>query len=87
MPLKWVNPEEFITHQGIVVYHTYKNEDFSNQSEYWYTTSINEVTEFEFDVRELKMPDSIPVHDHAIKIKHNIELKTLQLPDDISYNH
>jgi len=87
MPDKWVPPEEFLTHRGITIYHTYKNANINERSEYWYTADVKEEQEYEFDVRELKMPASIPVKDHKIKIKHNIELKTLRLPDDISYAH
>lgn len=57
MPTKteWVEPELFVAHKDVRVFHTYKDDDFDNgPSDYWFTLS-NESDEpkHHFDVREL----------------------------------
>lgn len=55
MPTVYVDPEIFVEHNGIVVYHTYKNEDFLNRYRYWFTTDPGDYAgpSREFDVRTL----------------------------------
>ena len=60
MPMKfeWVGPEVFTEHQGIVVYHAYKDNDYNNGPMcYWFTTTAGCETlgeeEAQFDVRAL----------------------------------
>ena len=53
----WVNPKLFLTHKGVKVYHTYKNDDCQNNppSENYFTTDRMDGS-YEgkcFDVREL----------------------------------
>jgi len=53
MPYTWVNPERFMQCDGVVVYHSYKD-NFSNGIQtFWYTTDIHEDSEYAFDVRDL----------------------------------
>jgi hypothetical protein len=58
MPYEWKEPDLFLEHNGVAVYHCY--DDDSIVSEYWYTTDITDSdTEYpnpetaQFDVREL----------------------------------
>lgn len=53
MPLKQVEPELFMTHNGIRVYHTYNGENYDDRSDYWYTLDVHEDPDNLFDVREL----------------------------------
>lgn len=52
----WVPPELFLTHAGVNVFHTYKDDDVDQGAErYWFTTSVRDDEEEDctFDVREL----------------------------------
>jgi hypothetical protein len=52
----WVDPEVVLTHEGVVVYNTYRNDDMSQGiREYWFTTDplLGELDEGIFDVRML----------------------------------
>jgi hypothetical protein len=57
---EWVAPEVFLEHEGVVVYHSYKDNDMGSRMTYWYTTNPEhceeiggEVDPYEFDVRDL----------------------------------
>ena len=57
MPYKtvWVEPEVFLEHEGVTVYHTYKDDDFE-QGARWYWFTLQEVggeDEGAFDIRGL----------------------------------
>lgn len=44
MPMKstWVEPEVLLTHRGVTVYYTYKNDDFDQGiRRYWFTVNAN----------------------------------------------
>jgi hypothetical protein len=54
----WVEPEVFMVHKGIKVYHVYMNDEIEQgSSRYWYTTNAEQRDDaedsFEFDVRRL----------------------------------
>ena len=57
MPNKWVEPELAfeIKHEGneIPVYHSYKSFNWNSPLTYWFTTDVNEESDFEFDIRTL----------------------------------
>jgi len=66
MPMQttWIEPELFVEHQGVRVFHTYKNDDWDQgQKRYWFTlhrecSTMDSRCEEEpcrhvFDVREL----------------------------------
>lgn len=58
MPTKtvWVAPEEFLTHKGVTVYHTYKENDIDDcRHPYCFTTCGTSDDEF-FDVWKLDVP-------------------------------
>lgn len=53
--LTWVEPEVVLTHNGVTIYHTYKNDEVDQgQMQFWFTTDgFSDVDEFKFDVRDL----------------------------------
>lgn len=58
----YVDPDVFLTHKGVTVFHVYKDDDYDNGArEYWFSTSprAEEGQPGEFDVRELStaVPD------------------------------
>jgi hypothetical protein len=53
MPMKWVKPQLFLEYNGVKVYHTYKDNDFENRLDYWYTPDVDEDEQYTFDVRTL----------------------------------
>ena len=63
MPYGWIDPEVFIEHNGMTVYHVYKDDEISQGCrEFWYTTDLcggdcNDP--FAFDVREMCIRDRV----------------------------
>ena len=52
---QWVEPELFVSHNGVRVYHVYKNDDVDKGArEFWFTTDEleGEGSDFEFDIRD-----------------------------------
>ncbi len=84
MPYSWVEPEKFIEHNGVAVYHTYDDDFASNLRFYLYTTDVCERPEFEFDVRELKTGLTIDrdnFHESIRAIlRKAIEMNLLKIP-------
>ena len=57
---QWVDPEVFLEHEGVKIFHTYKDDDWANgPMTYWYSTSDND-GENQFDVRDLRLCASDP---------------------------
>lgn len=61
MPYKteWVEPEIFLTHKGVTVWHCYKDGEYDRMLHYWFTVTKVDLADYddgehEFDVRELK---------------------------------
>jgi hypothetical protein len=61
--MEWVEPREFLTHNGVTVYHAYKDNDAEQPLTFWYTTNPGHtgwfgdpVDPYEFDVRDLNTP-------------------------------
>jgi len=58
---EWVEPELFLDHKGVKVYHSYRNDDYGDGPlEYWFQVQLTDDTEgtteddmHEFDVRDL----------------------------------
>ena len=69
MPLVWKRPETFLTYQGITVYHTYKDDNWNDRMEYWYSTDPTESDDddYEFDIRNLKEYNPEKSHRDIIK--------------------
>ena len=55
MPWEWIEPEEFLTHCGVRIFHAYKDEFSDVPLEFWYSTSSTAEpgSPYEFDVRDL----------------------------------
>ena len=51
MPNAWVEPEVFMEHSGVTIYHTYNNDDINNKMAYHYTVDISEQSHF--DIRNI----------------------------------
>lgn len=57
MPLRWVEPELFLEHNGVKVYKTYRHDIEEDSSEFIFTTDESDSdrdsdSEFHFDVRD-----------------------------------
>lgn len=63
--------EVFLTHQGLTVYHAYKDDDFDRPLSYWYSLDEADPAE-DFDVRDLKTWDDAD-DDVEFAIKRAIE--------------
>ena len=57
MPMEWVAPEKAGEHNGVKVYHVYKDGQADSRSQFWYSTSYVEDEDFNFDVRDIKVPE------------------------------
>ena len=59
MPYRWVEPEVFVEHNDVMIFHCYRHDMADDRLEYWYTTDGD--TE-EFDVRDLapRVWDALP---------------------------
>ncbi|MBA9846557.1 hypothetical protein DEE93_16540 [Ralstonia pickettii] len=54
----WVEPEVFLTHGNVTVYHTYRDDDVAQGTQtFWYTTSSTSDDEH-FDVRDVQVPSA-----------------------------
>lgn len=56
MPMQWVPPAPFLTYKGKTIYRAYKDQGEVMLS-YWFNADRSEEEEFQFDVRELLVPD------------------------------
>ena len=66
MPYKtvWVEPEVFLEHNGVTVYHTYKDDDI-DQGANWYWFTLQELgseCEGAFDIRDVDPLDLLKSH-------------------------
>lgn len=75
MPWEWIEPEEFLTHRGVQIFHAYKDEFSDVPLEFWYSTSstAGSGSPYEFDVRDLPgyrsryRADEVSEHERLIK--------------------
>lgn len=76
---EWADPELFLEHNGVKVYHTYKDDDVDQrQMDYWFTMRCHDDEEH-FDVRDLKT--WTPYGDIRKALIRSIESCELQSPD------
>jgi hypothetical protein len=71
MPYKqtWIAADMFTRHNGVGVYHTYKNDDIENGANtYWFVTDPYATIDDAFDVRELIGGDTINQHYGLVDI-------------------
>lgn len=87
MPNSWVEPDIFLTYQGVTVYHAYKEDISEDRLFYWYQVDVTEQIPA-FDIRDL--PEYTPglAHDEIFRraIEHKsplllAELEKADLPD------
>jgi hypothetical protein len=80
MPYQWIDPELFLEHQGVAIYHCY--DDYGELCGYWYTTDPADdncvwvpSNTTQFDVRDLSSGelDANDTHTHATIIRQAIE--------------
>jgi hypothetical protein len=69
----WVDPEIYLTHNGVMIFHTYKDDDIQKgRLLYSYTldpsASVNNLSSAVFDVRDLAGYVSGCAHDEIIRI-------------------
>ncbi len=57
MPMQFIDPEKAGEHNGVNIYHVYKDGQADSRSQYGYTTSYAEDEDFQFDVRDIKVPE------------------------------
>lgn len=86
MPFVWCKPEQFLSYQGVRIFHAYKDDLSDVPLDFWYSTSDSACADspYEFDVRELPGCQS-PARDpdqteHAAVIKQAIDSGLLR-PD------
>ena len=88
MPMKYVEPEVFLVHKGITVYHTY-SDTITNKKEYWFSTDKMEDDNSEdyiFDVRDvyfLLYDKSVPNMDKETidaTIRKGLDQKKINIP-------
>ena len=71
MPYKqeWVSADMFMRHNGVGVYHTYKDDEIQNGANtYWFITDPYQTIDEAFDVRELIGGDTINQHYGLVDI-------------------
>lgn len=85
MPMIWTEPEVAVEHNGVTVYHTYKDGEY--RSQYWYTLDESaddwECAEA-FDIRELQAYTDVDGDDAAAILKAAIESGELDHAPDCS---
>lgn len=54
---RWVDPELFLEHGGVKVYHTYKDDDVGHGVHSFWFTLDDGTDEDQFDVRDLAVPN------------------------------
>ena len=57
MPMKFIDPEKAGEHNGVNIYHVYKDGQADSRSRYGYTTSYAEDEDFNCDVRDITVPE------------------------------
>lgn len=98
MPFKWVEPDLYLKYFGVRIFHVYDDGWYTVPLNNWFTTSIIEEDEWEFDARELDELSEVNLaagrkggcdSDIAIKeaVMRAIELQTIDLPvgNDVDY--
>ena len=87
----YVPPELLLTHNGVNIFHTYKNDNVEEgQSTYWYTAFPLDDGEAEgaFDVRGLGDDRAARgiIEEHIEIIKAALDRGDIEIPDDLDDN-
>lgn len=81
MPMTWTEPEAVVEHNGVTVYHTYKDGDY--RSEFWYTLDQSDDDwegESAFDVRDLGVEGDVE-GDHKEILRAAIDAGILKVAE------
>jgi len=66
MPYIWTEPDLFVEHNDVEVYHTYRNDRYDDGvKEFWYTTNLLS-TDNDFDIRDLENYDTTKSHKEIL---------------------
>lgn len=79
MPYAWVEPDVAVEHNGVTIYHTYKEDDYNQRLFYWYTVDQGESSSF--DIRDLPEYDRTLSHEDILR--RAIDNKSLLLMEEI----
>jgi hypothetical protein len=61
----WEDPEVYLEHNGVTVYHTYKDDEVEQGPRtYYFVTNISDSEDEAFDVREFKVPSRVALEGH-----------------------
>jgi len=66
MPQMWVEPGLVISHNGVSVYNTYRNDNYNDPYTYQFTTDITEQGD-PFDIRDLSCFSAEKERDEILK--------------------
>lgn len=70
MPMVAVNAQLFMKYKGVPIYHTYHHESFESRSDYWYSLSPDDETDYEFDIRSLPAYSSESNSSDDLAVRH-----------------
>ena len=79
MPYIWTEPQQVLEHQGVLIYNTYKDENWERPYSCLYTTDVAEQA-MPFDIRDLKSYQ--PGGDHIAILKRAIEIGEITIPPE-----
>jgi hypothetical protein len=68
MPYGYIAPKMLMTYKGVDIYHCYQDGEADKMMDYWFTTSKQEDSRFNFDIRDLPGGDqltSMSAYDRA----------------------
>jgi len=82
MPDKRVPPDEIILYKGHIIYVCYKDDDYDQPYDNWFTTDKKERDEYEFDVRDLPVPKGVKKNNFKQIIINAIKKGLLRFPKD-----
>jgi len=89
MPYIWTEPELFLEHRGVKVWHCYEDD---NVSEHWFTTDpavgldSDDRDKYTFDARDLPLIIGMTKGDYDLRIRCAIDNEGLKLPESQSYH-
>lgn len=75
----YVAPEVLLAHHGVIVYHTYKDNDADQRLLYHYTTSPTDPDAYAFDVRELPTWQAPPAPP-LVRLDDSLALRVQKAP-------
>jgi len=83
-----VYPEVAFRHKGVTIFHTYKDDDGENVSDYWYTTEQNDPEAGIFDIRDLKRSLKDKLHTNCSRddiLRAGIDAHLIKTPEGVDH--